>query len=367
MIASFEGTHLRVGLEGIQADEVARRETRQHAEDHGEAVLTVDPSVLPARDGNGAIVARLAILRDLHLRVLQHAVVPGPGPVVRRDVGLAIALELPAFMAGPGNIGPSAGVMDPPSGTPAGEVAYGLLGVEVSVDQDGPGGDPPVVTILNTLFGVSSSLVSALGNFPAEGSLGPGGVLIYERRLYVGDRNDVASVANAMILELAARKPFMTGTLSGNVDAVDTTDLVASVIATRVSGVPIAEFEDGAPVTHFRTDPDGTFGGIVLPVGSYDLEFRSVERDAVRVSGVVVSAGADTVVSVPPMTALGTVELTVVERLPGPDLPIPARVTFEGVSGTRDPRFNRDFEAFAIPAAGPLQDLEPETFSAGPA
>ena len=281
------------------------------------------------------------------------------------DPGLA--LELPPFAAGPGVVTPAAGIMDPPSATTAGEVAYGMLGVDISVDQDGPGGNPPVVTTVNTLFGVNSNLVTALGHLPATGILNPGGVLRYTRRIYVGNRNDAASVANGMIGALAARQAFATGTISGNVDASDTPNVVASVIATKTGGASTPGFPNGTPVTHFRTDASGAFGGIVLPVGTYDLEIRAVERDPAIVSGVTVAAASDTPVAVPTLTGLGSLDVVVVERVPGPDPPVPAKITFTGIDGSSDPVFNKDFEALAIPAAGPNVDLMPETFGAGPA
>ncbi|UCE86964.1 MAG: CehA/McbA family metallohydrolase [Deltaproteobacteria bacterium] len=279
---------------------------------------------------------------------------------------LALALELPAFSAGPGNVSPADGVLDPPSGRAAGEVAYGLLGVEVSRD---PGtGDPPVVTPVNTLFGVSSNLVTAFGNLPAGNQLPPGASLVYERRLYVGSRNDVASVANPMLEELAGRLGFVTGTLSGDVDAADARDVAASVIATRTGGPPIAAFPDGTPLTHFRTDADGSFAGVVLPVGTYALEVRAPERDPVTVSGVVVAAGSDTAVPIPPLSALGTLRFAVREQVQGGSDPlVPARITVKGLSGTPDPRFRYDFEANLIQADQSREDLRPETFAGGPA
>jgi hypothetical protein len=281
---------------------------------------------------------------------------------------LAGALELPAFAAGPGNVTPADGVLDPPSGRTAGEVAYGILGVHVSVDQDGPGGAAPVVTPVNTLFGVNSNLATALGNLPASPQLLPGGVLVYERRLYVGGRNDVASVANPMLEELAGRLGFGTGTLSGDVDAADTPDVAASAIATRTGGAPIGAFPNGTPLNHFRTEADGSFAGIVLPAGTYDLEFRAAERDPVTVSGVVVSAGSDTAVSVPPLAGLGTVRFRVREQVAGGSDPlVPARITFKGLSGTPDPRFGADFEASLINADGSRDDIQPESFAGGPA
>ncbi|MFQ5691321.1 MAG: CehA/McbA family metallohydrolase, partial [Gemmatimonadota bacterium] len=319
----------------------------------------------------------------------QRAIVPFspfPGRGFRHPIldlsNFAAALEFPSFAAGPGNVTPADGVMDPPSGTTAGEVSYGLLGVEVSIDQDGPGLNSPVVIPVNTLFGVSSNLLTAFGNIPAATGLNPGGVLTYKRRLYVGSRNDVASVANPMIAELATRQSFGTGTISGDVDATDTPDVVTSAIATKTGGPPSPGFGPNTPVTHFRTDATGAFGGIVLPEGTYDLEFRAVERDPVIVSGVTVTASANTAVVVPLMTGLGTVNLSIFGRREAPKadlnegdgkedqderVPTPAKVTFKGIDGSADPKFRKDFEALAVPSVGPAVDLMPETFAGGPA
>jgi hypothetical protein len=272
------------------------------------------------------------------------------------------AVELPPFAGAPGNISPADGVLDPPSGTTADEVAYGLLGVSASIDQ----GSGPTITPVNTLFGVSGTLVTALGNLPVAGLVNPGGQLTYIRRIYVGSRNDVAAVSNAIVPELGTRVGFATGTISGNVDAEDTADVAASVIATRTGGTSIASFPNGTPLTHFRTDPSGSFSGIVLPEGIYDLEFRAVERPAVTVSGVVVSPSTDTPVAVPPLAPVGILNITIFERAAGPDPIVPGKVTFTGIKGTSDPLLRRDFDAFGIPSAGPDVDLMPETFAGGP-
>ncbi|MEW6270536.1 MAG: CehA/McbA family metallohydrolase [Thermodesulfobacteriota bacterium] len=279
---------------------------------------------------------------------------------------IAAALETPAFAAAPGIARPGDGVVDPPSGLAAGENAYGLLGVEASIDQDGPGGSPPVTSTVNTLFGVSSNLLTAFGNIPL-GSLQPGGVLTYRRRLYVAAKNDVASVANAMIGELASRQSFSTGTISGDVSAADTPDVEASVIATRTGGAAIPGFANGTPATHFRTSPTGAFAGVVLPVGVYSLEFRAPERDPVTVSGVTVSASADTPVTPPALSALATLDFRVFDTVPGPDPTMPAKVTIKGIAPTPDPRFRSDLLAIADPISGPDFDLRAETFGGGPA
>jgi hypothetical protein len=279
---------------------------------------------------------------------------------------IAFSVEFPAYSAGPGNVYPTDGMIDPNTGAVCGEVSYGLLGDELSIDPDGPGGTPATISTVNTLLGVSSNLITAFGNFPS-GNLDPGEVLTYTRRLYVGDRNDVASVANDIIPVLAARQGFSTGTVSGDIDATDTANVTASVIVTRTGGAVVPGFAAGAPVTHFRTDSSGSFSGVVLPVGTYDLEFQSVNRGTVTVSGVAVTAGGDTAVSPGPLLGLGTLNVTVLERRsPEPDQTIPAKLTFIGIDGTPNPNFRHDFDALSIPQVGSPQSIRPETFAGGP-
>lgn len=279
---------------------------------------------------------------------------------------LILALEFPVFAAAPGVARTTDGVMDPPSGLAAGENAYGILGDEASIDQDGPGGSPPIVSPANTLFGVSSNLLTAFGNSPL-GTLQPGGILTYKRRIYVGNRNDVAAVSNPIITEVALRRSFATGTISGDVNADDSPDVMASVIATRTGGPALPVFGAPTPVTQFRTDVAGGFSGIVLPVGTYELEVRSAERDPVTVSGVVVSAAANTAVAVPPLEALATLDFKVLETVAGPDPTMPAKITIKGIAPTPDPRFQSDLIALADPAVGPDVDLQMESFGGGPA
>ena len=279
---------------------------------------------------------------------------------------IVAALELPAFAAAPGLVGPSDGVFDPAHNLGIGENAYGILGDEASVDQDGGGPNLPVVSPVNSLFGVSSNLLTAFGNSPL-GTLQPGGILTYKRRIYVGSRNDVAAVSNPMIGEIAVRRGFATGTISGDVAAEDTPDVGASVIATRTGGAAIPGFGAGTPVTQFRTSATGAFSGIVLPVGIYSLEFQAAERDPVTVAGVVVGASANTAVSVPDLSALASLDLQVLETVAGPDPAMPAKITIKGVAPTADPRFKSDVVALGDPTVGPDFDLRMETFGGGPA
>ena len=275
------------------------------------------------------------------------------------------ALELPAFAAAPAIVRPEDGVIDPVSGTAVDENAYGFLGEQVSIDQDGPGGNPPVVAPVNQLFGVSSNLLTALGNVPV-GSLQPGGVLRYVRRVYVGGRNDVASVANLMLPELATRQGWQTGTISGDVNAVGQPDVAASAIATRTGGPTIPNLGANVPVTHFRTEASGAFAGVVLPVGTYSVEFRTPERDPVTVTDVAVAAAANTVVSAPAFGEVATLELSTLEKVSGPDPLVPAKVVIKGRDGTPDPQLRRDLIALVQPTTGDDVDLRADTFGGGP-
>jgi hypothetical protein len=293
----------------------------------------------------------------------------------------AAALELPVFMAAPGQVRPADGLIDPANGTTSGEVGYGLLGMTVVVDPDGSGPTPPTPpTAVNTLFGVSSTLISALGNLPVGGGDGVGASLTYTRRIYVGGTNDVRSAANDIVPELASRIPFNTGTISGDVNASDTASVEASILVRRVGRCNLAPATPcranadcgangpcvdpvptgggqvpGAAIDHIRTDTTGAFSGVVLPQGDYELVVSAAERDDVVVPVVTVASG-NTAVSVPTLTGRGTVDFTVREKRAGFPL-LPAKLTFEGVTPTVDPRFHRDLKATL---GG--NDVFPETF-----
>jgi len=292
----------------------------------------------------------------------------------------AAALELPTFLAAPGVVTPADGIMDPANGTTSGEVSYGVLPVVLTVDADGAGGTPPVVTSVDGLFGVNSNLVSALGSFPAGGADGAGATLTYERRLYVGGRNDVRSVSDPIVTALATRLGFSTGTISGTVSAADAAGVEASILVTRTgrcqgnaqlsckasvdctggSGpcadpVPTTGQTFGDAMTQVRTDATGAFGNVVLPQGDYELRVSSPERDDVVVGRVTVGAG-DTPVTIPPLAARGTLAFTVKEKVKGAPL-LPAKLTLKGVSPTADPRFHYD-----LPATLGGEDLRSETF-----
>jgi hypothetical protein len=285
------------------------------------------------------------------------------------------AVETPSFVGAPGMLRAEDGIMDPASGTLSQGLAYGLLPVRVEIDADGPGGAAPAVTPLNSLFGVSSTLTTAMGILPL-GTVPPGGTATYVRRVYVGGSPDVRAVGDAIIPELAARLGFETGSLAGDVDAADTPEVAASIVVTRlgvcagggacrvdgdcgqglcVDPTPVGGFGPGGAVTHVRTDPSGAFSGVVVPQGSYELRVSAPERDDLVVGPVAV-AGAQATVPIPAMSARGLVRFTVREKTKGRPL-IPAKLVLKGAEGTADPRFHKDLSATL---GG--NDLMPEIF-----
>ncbi|HEX6131909.1 MAG TPA: CehA/McbA family metallohydrolase, partial [Actinomycetota bacterium] len=222
---------------------------------------------------------------------------------------------------------------------------------------------------------MSSTLVTALGNVPG-GPLDPGGTIAYTRRLYVGGRNDVRSVSNPILTDLAPRTGLALGTISGDVDAEDTPDVRASILVVRlgrcadespcrtaaecgagacVDPAPAPGFAPGGAVTHVRTEADGTFSGVVLPNGDYELVGSAPERDDVVVRPVEV-LDADTAVAIPALSARGTLAFRVREKRRGKPA-IPAKLVIQGLDGTPDPRFGRDVAS----TLGGV-DVRPETF-----
>lgn len=289
------------------------------------------------------------------------------------------SVELPTFLSAPGQLRPADGIVDTANSTACGEVSYGLVGETIDIDPDGPGGAAATSTPVNNLFGISSTLVTALGNNPGT-EPPPGGTMAYTRRLYVGAANDVRSVGDGIITELAGRIPFSTGTISGDVDAADTANVEASILVRRIgrcqanpslsckttpdcsgSGPcvdPVPTPGQGVNnnhLSHVRTDAAGVFSGVVLPQGDYELVISSPERDDVTVKPVVVGAG-NTPVTIPALSARGTIAFTVREKAAGLPL-LPAKLTFVGVSPTPDPRFNR-----YVTALSGTSDIQAETF-----
>jgi len=347
-----------------------------------------------ATNGCGVALTGFQGLLDVFIWTTSRAIIPFSGAGFPAGGGAkgfnhpvldlanpVLSLELPVYMGGPGIVDVNDGVSDPTNGLPCGAVSYGLLGVNVTRDPDGPGGAGPNVNAeVNNLFGVNNGLISALGNNVnlVMGGVPNTGTLSYQRRLYVGNRNDVSSVSNYVFPVLATRtlaNPVINGTISGNIDAADDVNVEATVLLKRIGRCSIStapckttpdcggggnvcndpfpttgQFPDGF-ITQVRTDSTGAFSGVVLPRGDYEATIESAERTTVTVSPIVVNAALNTPVVVPALTARGTVSFTVTEKKPGSPA-LPARLTFKGVGATPDPVFNHDFSS--LEGATPL-------------
>jgi hypothetical protein len=346
-----------------------------------------------ATNGCGVALTGFQGLLDVFLWTTSRAIIPFSGsgfPAGGGGKGFnhpvldlsnpALSLEFPVYMAGPGVVDPADGISDTANSTTVDAVSYGLLGVSIVRDPDGPGGAPPDVNApVNTLFGVTGGLISALGNpVPlVPGGVPAGGTLTYTRRVYVGSSNDVRGVSNNVFPEMATRplaNPVVNGTISGNVDAADDVNVEATLLLTRlgrcsvgsapckvtadcVSGTCVdpfpttGQFPNGF-ISQVRTDSTGAFSGVVLPRGDYEAVIESAERASVTVKPIVVLGAANTPVVVPALSARGTVSFTVTEKRAGSP-PLPARLTFKGVMPTPDPVFNHDFSS--LEGATPLE------------
>jgi len=167
-------------------------------------------------------------------------------------------------------------------------------------------------------------------NFHLNPSGGPGDALTVTRYFAIGD-GSVASITDVRNQILGVSN---TGTLTGTVTAgglpVDDADV--AVLGTPIAGGPTLNV-----VTHFRTAPDGTYGG-TLPAGSYTVR---ANRDG-RLYGtpdpaaVTITAGGTTTQNF----ALGASATLTVTAADENGAPIPAKVQLVGIDPSTDP-FNR--------------------------
>lgn len=296
--------------------------------------------------------------------------VPAPGrgfsnPTLSlTPAGVAAAIGVFPFVITPGNISPDDGMMDTVSGGVCGEVSYGFVPVSVAIDPDGPAGPMAANTQpVPALLGVNSALVSGLGN-PFDPTRSPmlqsGASFTYTRRILVGDRNDVSSLSNLIYPQIFPANAV--GTLTGDIDAIDTPDVQANLI---FEGRLTPFFgERTAPVTQVRTDKTGKFS-VVLPAGEYTVNIVSPERNDMTGVRVTVAPGTTTTAAIDRMSATGSVRYAVTER----NSAVPAKVTFVGIEGTPNPNFSRFFDAnmFDPMTNRPVEDLLPSSYTSAPA
>jgi hypothetical protein len=298
---------------------------------------------------------------------LPFAPFPGRGfnnpRLVLTPAGIASALGAYPFVTFPGNVSPQDGLIDTVNNQAADEVSYSLAPVSLTFDPDGSGPAMATTMPLPSFIGVTSGTVSALGNAfdPARSpQLPAGGTLTYTRRIYVGDRNDVAASADLVYQNLFPAAAL--GTLTGDVNALDNPDVKANVL---IEGKLSSFFGNTTlPITQVQTDDQGRFQ-VTLPAGEYTLRILSPEREDGLNIPVTVAPATMTVASLPALSAVGNVEFTVQEG----GTTIPAKLTFVGLDNTPAPNFSRFFTAniFDPQTNQPIFDYRPETFTGAPA
>ncbi len=282
---------------------------------------------------------------------LPFAAFPGRGfnaPVLSlTPTGIAAALGVFPYVVFPGNVRPEDGIMDTITRATCGEVSYGVAPMSMTIDPDGPAGPmAPTITPLPVLLGVTSAEVTATGNAfdPAKSPMIPaGGSFTFTRRIFVGERNDVASVSDQMLSQVFPAAAL--GTLTGDIDAADSADLEASIIITGGLS-PFFPAAAALPITQVRTDKSGKFSA-TLPAGDYTLSIVAPNRDDMNGVKVTVAPGVNNV-PIPRMSAAGSASFTVSEK----GQAIPAKLTFIGVEGTSNPDFNRFFDARMFDSTG---------------
>lgn len=261
--------------------------------------------------------------------------------------GIADALGVFPFVVAPGNLSPANGMMDTLTGGVCGEVSYGFTPLSIAIDPDGPAGSMSAqVTPLPAFLGINSALVTGIGNAfdPNKPIVLPQGAsLTYTRRVFIAERNDVSAITNTLYTNMFSEKNI--GTLTGDIDGDDTKDLTASV---QVFGKLPAFFGDQViPITQINTDSKGKFSAL-LPAGDYSLSIISPERKDLQDVKVSITAGQEATAIIPPLSAVGQVNINVLEK----GSPLPAKITFVGIDNTPNPNFSRFFEAL---------DLDPKT------
>ena len=198
------------------------------------------------------------------------------------------------------------------------------------------------------VFGVTDEHVSFVNAFVADpgwdeltllrlargirSELGPGERFVFQRRLVVGPRSDVASVTD--------RAFPMLGFADG-----------ASGVAGEVAPpgvrcvVEVSDAASGAPLTQVAAETQGARAGsfrAVLPPGDYVLAFRAPARPERRV-GVSVRAGE--FARIPPVEVGETAWLVFDAAFADGG---PGRIAVEGRDGTPDPVFEPELLGFEL-------------------
>ncbi|MBI3951179.1 MAG: CehA/McbA family metallohydrolase [Acidobacteria bacterium] len=230
-----------------------------------------------------------------------------------------------------GRVSPEDGIVDTTAMVPAGEVSYTVLSPESPV-----------------IIGVNSDLVSATGNLP-QGSIPPGESLSYDRRIIVGDRNDIASGSDSALEQLSPSFGFSMGQVSGQLvdpnglpfrasSEVFQLDLDPSTPEPETLVSLITGDAGPLPLTHIKTDSllNGRFQAR-LPSGRYRLKVNAEERAEIPEIEFLVKPDQTTDVGQIQLSSVGKLVFEV--STPTNLLGIPAKITIKGRNRTPDPTF----------------------------
>lgn len=245
------------------------------------------------------------------------------------------------YFAAPGNVSKLDGVVA--RGKPSDAISYGYYSLGADLDSNGgtAGGTITPVFGPNSLFSLQSGFVSA-----ATVSLGisvPNGQsAVYNRRLLVATRNDVAGVVgdanNPASILLQTGLPL--GTVVGKISPGPTQEGTITFVRTGGSDLStvapgFASLNSGV-ISEVRAK--SSFKNVLLPEGTYSARAVFAGRDDVIVPGIVVTKNATTAITVP-LPKVGKLQIEV--RDADTNKGIPAKVSL-----SPSPSLGRNFASF---------------------
>jgi len=254
---------------------------------------------------------------------------------------LLAAFTSAPYFAAPGNVSKLDGIMA--RGKPSEAVSYGYYSLGADIDSNGgeAGGTVTQIFAPNSLLSLQSPFLSG-----ATVSLGisvlNGQSVIYNRRLLVATRNDVAGVVGDAKNpdSILKQTGLPLGTVTGKITGGPTQEGTITFIRTGGSdlsavGAGFAALNNGV-ISEVRAKTG--FKNVLLPEGTYTARAVYAGRDDVTVSGINVTAGTTTPVTIV-LQPVGKLQITVIDA--DTKKGIPAKVSL-----SPSPVIGRDFASF---------------------
>ncbi|HVM95747.1 MAG TPA: hypothetical protein VMT89_05130, partial [Candidatus Acidoferrales bacterium] len=273
-----------------------------------------------------------------------------PALDISSAAAIVASLTQAPYVAIPGNVDKNDGNMA--RGKKANAISYGYYSEGGQTDSNGgaPGGTISSISGPFIMQSIQSPLLSAATLNTLIGPTLPiGQSRIFNRRIVVGDRNDVASVVGDLrnpesILPQTGASSVL-GTVSGKVTPASSEEGTITFIRTGgTMAVPsLAPFGLGtlntAPVSQVRTK--STFSRIQLPEGVYVAQVVFPGRDDIYSAPFTVNTALNT--AIPPIALPKTGKLKIEVRDADLGTGIPAKVSI-----SPSPVMARDFPSFAF-------------------